>query len=66
MMKIMSLVAKAVGWIVLAAIADIVYQYFMKPEFSFERTVGFALVFGLCTFFYECWKNKKNEKNSIL
>ena len=56
--KKMILLGKAVGWVAMAAIVDIVFQYFSKQEYSFQRTVGFALVFGLGNFIYD-WKKKK-------
>ena len=50
--------AKAAGRIVTAAIVDIAYQYFTKPEINFYRTVVVALVLGIGGFIYD-WKKKK-------
>ena len=56
--KVLILLAQAVGFVALAAIVDIVYQYVTKPEISFYRVAGFGLVFGLGMFYYN-WKKKK-------
>ena len=56
--KLFAFFAKAAGMVVLAAIVDIVFQYFTKPEINFYRTAIFALVFGLGNFIYD-WKKKK-------
>ena len=36
--KLFAFLAKAAGMVVLAAIVDIVFQYFTKPEINFYRT----------------------------
>ena len=56
--KLFVFLAKATGMVVLAAIVDMAFQYFMKPEINFYRTAIFALVFGLGNFIYD-WKKKK-------
>jgi len=55
----MILCAKGIGMVVIAAIVDIAYQYFTKPEINFYRTVAFALICGLGNFIYDLKKNKK-------
>jgi hypothetical protein len=57
--KYLILCAKGIGMVVIAAIVDIAYQYFTKPELNFYRTVAFALICGLGNFIYDLKKNKK-------
>ena len=56
--KLFVFLAKATGMVVLAAIVDMAFQYFTKPEINFYRTAIFSLVFGLGNFIYD-WKKKK-------
>ena len=57
--KLFVFLAKATGMVVLAAIFDMAFQYFTKPEINFYRTAIFALVFGLGNFIIGRRKNNK-------
>ena len=57
--KLFVFFAKATGMVVLAAIVDMAFQYFTKPEINVYRTAIFALVFGLGNFIYD--KKKKKQ-----
>ena len=48
--KVLILLAKAVGTVVLFFIFDLVFQYFDTGIVDYTKAVRFALIFGLGTF----------------